>query len=428
MALTNLNAAVAWTLQSVNTAQNGRFHIGAFIPSAAATTGLTAWRDGVIVSTNQGGSNNIPNDLQIKASGSPSLVLTVEAGHCVITRAGQGPYLCYNQTQGNVTLAAADPTNPRIDRIVAQVYDSALSDTLPTTPVLAAPGGLVIRAVTGTPAGSPSAPATPTGAISLATVSVIANDTTITNADITDTRKSAGNPGGARPLLPGDLSADAGTVAGDLRYLSTAAANGGVSVWTGGRWRSTGIPQFATPAARDAEITSPQIGEWAFTTDLQELWVYTSTGWIAREDQLVQYGRRFTTSSNSTSSTSIGVLRLDGNPLVQNHMVQLSYVCHPDSTVTTDNFRVELRYSTAGAAGVGDTIVFNSRTFAPVSAGARTWTTQFFPPSTGTYSFLLCIAREAGSGTCNLFADANRGTDLEIRRSRTDVGNTAINV
>lgn len=237
MALTNLNAAVAWTQQSVNTAQNGRYHIGALFPAAAATTGMTAWRDGVITTTNTGGSNNIPNDLQIKALGSPSLSLTVEAGHCIITRSGQGPFLGYNVAQGTITLANADTVNPRIDRIVAQIYDTTIGDSLAgLSPAPASPGCLVIRAISGNPNGTPAAPATPTGAISLATVFVAANDTTITGGDITDTRRSAFSPEGARPLLPGDLIADAGAVAGGLRY-STDVAQGGVSVWTGTAWQ-----------------------------------------------------------------------------------------------------------------------------------------------------------------------------------------------
>lgn len=241
MALTNLNSqSTAWTLQSVNTAQQGRFHMGALFPAAAATTGMTAWRDGVVVSTNQGGSNSIPNDMQIKPiTPTPSMSLTCEAGSCVITRTGQGPYLCYLPTQGTLTLAAADPTNPRIDRIVAQVYDSALGDTLPTTPTLSSPGGLVIRAVTGTPAGSPVAPALPTGAITLATVAVAANATQITSGNITDARKSCVTRGSsARTLLPGDLSSDAGAVSGELRYTVGTKQ---MDVWDGSAWTPPGL-------------------------------------------------------------------------------------------------------------------------------------------------------------------------------------------
>jgi hypothetical protein len=278
MALTNLNAAPAWTQQQVITALIGRLHMGALLPSAAAVTGMSGWRDGVVASTNQNGSNNIPSDLMIKQAVSPSLNLLCEPGHCVITRSGQGPFLAYLATQGTLTLAAADTVNPRIDLIVAQVYDAALGDGMPTTPALASPGGLVIRAVTGTAAGSPSAPAVPTGSIPLAQVAVAQNATTITNANITDRRKIAFTPSGARPLLPGDAAADAGAVSGELKY-SITDPHGGVYVWSGTGWKPVGIPVYTSTAARDAALPTPFVDQLAWTTDQHKLWRYGGSGW-----------------------------------------------------------------------------------------------------------------------------------------------------
>lgn len=255
MALTNINAAVAWTQQNVNTAQNGRFHIGAIFPAAAATTGLTAWRDGVITSTNQAGANNIPGDLQVKAiTPTPSLSLTVEAGHMIITRSGQGPFLGYLGTQSTLTLAAADPTNPRIDRIVAQIYDTTIGDSLAgLSPAPSSPGCVVIRAVTGTPAGSPSAPALTTGQISLANIAVAANSTAITNAMITDNRKTAYTPSGARVMLPGDLASDAGAVTGELRHTVTTTFPD-TRTWSGTAWKPLAVPVYSSTALRNADL------------------------------------------------------------------------------------------------------------------------------------------------------------------------------
>ncbi len=87
----------------------------------------------------------------------------------------------YSDDVVNVTVPAADATNPRIDRIVAK-FD--VSDD----PNTAASNIVSIELVEGTPAGSPSAPAEPSNAITLATVSVPASDTAITDAQITDAR------------------------------------------------------------------------------------------------------------------------------------------------------------------------------------------------------------------------------------------------
>lgn len=258
MAKLDLNGSVAWTQQSVNNAANGRLHIGAVLPAASGVTGLTGWRSGVVCSTNQGGSSNIPNDLQIKAlTPTPSLTLTCEAGHAVITRTGAGPYLCALASQGQFTLADADPALPRIDRIVARLYDTALGDSMPTTPALASPGGMVIQSVTGTPSSSPTVPALPhADAITIAHVAVAAGATQITNANITDMRRSALTPSGARTQLGGDLAVtDNGAVTGELRHtVGTAYPN--TRVWDNGQWRPLSIPVYANTTARNTDLTS----------------------------------------------------------------------------------------------------------------------------------------------------------------------------
>lgn len=91
-------------------------------------------------------------------------------------------YRVYNDGTVNLTVTTADATNPRIDRVVAEVLDSTFSG---------ASNLWRLRVIAGTPAGSPSAPALPSNAISLATISVPAGDTTIGSAQITDTRPRA---------------------------------------------------------------------------------------------------------------------------------------------------------------------------------------------------------------------------------------------
>lgn len=95
----------------------------------------------------------------------------------------QPVYRCYNDGVVNLAIAAADGTNPRIDLVIAEVRDAGFSGVSTDWR---------LRVVTGTPAASPAAPATPNNAIVLARVSVPANDTAITNSQITDYRPRAG--------------------------------------------------------------------------------------------------------------------------------------------------------------------------------------------------------------------------------------------
>ena len=71
--------------------------------------------------------------------------------------------------QDSIAIAAADPTNPRIDLVY---WDSSG----------------VVRVATGTPAGSPAVPSTPTNCLSLANIAVAAAASSIVTGNITDTR------------------------------------------------------------------------------------------------------------------------------------------------------------------------------------------------------------------------------------------------
>lgn len=73
-------------------------------------------------------------------------------------------------TSSNVAISAADPTNPRIDRLTVNYVT----------------GGVVVTV--GTPAAGPVAPAIPSGNFPVCQVRVNANVTTIANSNITDER------------------------------------------------------------------------------------------------------------------------------------------------------------------------------------------------------------------------------------------------
>ena len=109
----------------------------------------------------------------------------VSSGWAVIVgdyQPNMGVYNLYNDATVQLTITAADPVNPRIDKIVATIYDSYYTGSQ---------DDVVLQVVTGTPSGSPVAPATPTNSIVLATVYVGVSVGSITNADITDQRTLA---------------------------------------------------------------------------------------------------------------------------------------------------------------------------------------------------------------------------------------------
>lgn len=217
----------AWTFDDQNTAQNGRYVIGSLFQNAAASTAAnSAWRDGVIPGVFSSSLSTYMS-LRVSQNSPTGSSVIVQPGHAVVTRTGQGLYVCPNSTTRVVPLDAADATNPRIDLIVLQVLDQPLGDSVTQVQV---------RAVSGTPSGSPVAPATPTGAIVLARVAVAAAPTgnTIVDANITDYRRAAGLAGTVRPLLSGDALADAGQ-AGELRFQNNLFERYTTS--SGGLWQ-----------------------------------------------------------------------------------------------------------------------------------------------------------------------------------------------
>lgn len=94
----------------------------------------------------------------------------------------QGLYGVWNDATKNLTISAADGTNPRRDIIVARVKDAYYSG---------ATNAFSLEVITGTPAGTPVDPTIPNNCLSLARVAVAAGATSITNANITDLRVRA---------------------------------------------------------------------------------------------------------------------------------------------------------------------------------------------------------------------------------------------
>jgi hypothetical protein len=132
--------------------------------------------------------------LQITPLSTPSMFVQVNSGSCFVPAAiaANAGWICHNNGQRQVAIAAASATLPRIDLIIAHVYD-AVDDS----------GTLnewQLEPVTGTPASVPAAPAAPTNAIILGQVAVAANALTVTSGNITDLRAWTVALGGILPV------------------------------------------------------------------------------------------------------------------------------------------------------------------------------------------------------------------------------------
>ncbi|MEC5149136.1 hypothetical protein [Cryobacterium sp. GrIS_2_6] len=125
-------------------------------------------------------------ELSVTAQSTPNMSVQISAGRAKVlgssiappsgfTFTTQGFYDVLNDAAATVTVAAADATNPRIDVAYVQVQDSYYAG---------ATNQAVLGVVTGTPATSPVAPATPSNALALGTIAVAANATVIVAGNV----------------------------------------------------------------------------------------------------------------------------------------------------------------------------------------------------------------------------------------------------
>lgn len=117
--------------------------------------------------------------LSVTAQGSPNMTLNVAAGEAWIAGtsvSNQGYYHVVNDSIAVLTINQSNSSS-RTDIIVLRVYDSEYSGSFDIAQ---------LEVITGTPGGG--TPATPANSLKLATVTVGANVTSISNANIVDNR------------------------------------------------------------------------------------------------------------------------------------------------------------------------------------------------------------------------------------------------
>jgi hypothetical protein len=122
------------------------------------------------------------SSLAVTQAATPAMAVQVAAGWGAVVgdyTTNMGVYQFYNDAATQLTVTTANPSNPRIDRVVVTILDAYYTGSSNT---------VTFQVIAGTPAGSPVAPSTPQNSISLATIAVAAGATSITNANITDTR------------------------------------------------------------------------------------------------------------------------------------------------------------------------------------------------------------------------------------------------
>lgn len=147
------------------------------------------WLDtGILTGSSVGVWAGVTNGAALKVTAASGMNVTVAAGSYVVPNTASavaGGYKATLAASGTLSVAASDPTNPRIDLIVAYVSDVGTSSSFGA-----------VEIITGTPASSPTAPSAPANAVILAQVAVPANATSIVSGNIADERTFTAAAGG----------------------------------------------------------------------------------------------------------------------------------------------------------------------------------------------------------------------------------------
>lgn len=139
------------------------------------------------------------------------MTVNVQPGSFVVPNTGTptaGGYASTLSATATLTVQTADPSNPRIDIVVANVVDNGNNTSFGE-----------VQIITGTAAPSPSVPAAPANSITVGQINVTAGATSITSGMLTDTRPFTTTTGGV-------LVAPKGTVIGYKGQLAYDSPSG----------------------------------------------------------------------------------------------------------------------------------------------------------------------------------------------------------
>jgi len=327
-----------------------------------------------------------------------------------------GDYLMANDATVQVTLAASSPTQNRHDIIGFQVKDNLFDSSGLNTVVPA-----VIQGANS--AGTPSDPALPASFIPVLRAVVNALDTS--PSTLQSLIRKTTSDGGLLRVASVTERAEIAPHDGMQIYRED---RGWVEVRDGGAWRIVNVAHCTSNADRDSAITDPYNGQLAVTTDTYTVWLRKGGAWVDYAAKgIIKYGRRTTSSTTATSSTPVGVERLDNINVIAGRAYVITVTCHPNSTVQTDNARVDFRASTSGVATTASAVMDDGQFFCLLGE-EQTFSFIYIAPSTATLSVLLCVARDAGSGAVDLLANGTTRNTLLWVEEMNPVTDTGVDV
>jgi hypothetical protein len=176
-------------------------------------SGITAlvYDTGIVTGSTIGVRGGVMGGAGLAVNPGTGMTVTVQPGSFVVPNSGTptaGGYTATLVSQATLTVQTADPSNPRIDIVVANVVDNGNSTSFGQ-----------VQIITGVAAPSPSAPSAPANSITLCQLTVTAGASAITSGMLSDVRPFTTATGGI-------LIAPLGTVTGYTGQIAYDKASG----------------------------------------------------------------------------------------------------------------------------------------------------------------------------------------------------------
>jgi hypothetical protein len=287
--------------------------------------------------------------------GGAGLVINAGSGMSVLVQPGSfvvpvtsnptaGGYCSTLASQATLTVATADPSNPRIDVVAAYVNDTGTSGS-----------SGAVEIITGTAAPTPTAPAAPANSIVLAQVLVPAGSSSVSQGNITDSRPFTTATGGI-------LVAPKGTVTGYVGQLAYDKPSGSFYHNTnGGSFAMQVLPWQAQVAVRNSDYVVP-----SGTSTMLSAGITTD----GRTDIKITYHICGVYQATPTTGQVIFNVAIDGTQLDE-----IDLMTHATDSAGISHSGFTSVYSTSSAAGDtpaagAHTVTFNTVTTETVSVRA----------------------------------------------------------
>lgn len=144
--------------------------------------------------------------------------------------------------------------------------------------------------------------------------------------------------------------------------------------------------------------------------------------------------RRTTSSSGSTSTTLVPVLRLDDIPIIGGRAYNvMTTPLLLDTSVANDVGRIAITYTTDGSTPTISSTIMPGTEYTtvlpnPAVAQGITGNTTYVPASNETLSLLLCVSRFSGTGTITILGSSSVVIEMKIVDGGVDPGDTGVDL